>query len=99
MYQNPTDAAGTSKPSRMQELGIRNADTAVDRLFLPGGHPDNSPRFQVSIYKKVSKSQERNLQNKSMTINTEARSHLHNKPNTRDWQEMFNENRLSLQLT
>lgn len=59
MYQNPTHATGVSKPSRMQVLGIRNADT-VDKLFLPGGHPDNSPQFQVSIYKKVSKSQDRN---------------------------------------
>lgn len=69
IYQNPTDAAGISKPSRMQKLGITNADPAVDRLFLPGGHPDNSPQFQVSIYKKVSKSQDRNLQNKSMIVN------------------------------
>ena len=36
----------------MHELGIRNADTAMDRLFLPGGHPDNSPQIQISIAKK-----------------------------------------------
>lgn len=72
------------KPSRMQELGMRNANTAVDRLFLPGEHPDKSLQFQVSIYKKVSKSQDRNLQNKPMIINIQACSHLYNKPNTRD---------------
>lgn len=77
----------------MQELGIRNADTAMDRLFLPGEHPDNSLQFQVSIYKKVGKSQDRNLQNKSMKTNIHACSHLHNKPNTRDRQEMFDENK------
>lgn len=93
MYQNPTDATGISKPSWMQELGIRNADTAVDRLFLPGGHPDNSLQFQVSINKKVSKSQHRNLQNKAMIINIQACPHLRNKPDTRDSQEMFNENK------
>lgn len=84
IYQNPTDAAGISKLSRMQELGTRNADPAVDRLFLPGGHLDNSPQFQVSIYKKVSKSQDRNLQNKSMIVNKQACSQSHNKPDTRD---------------
>lgn len=78
IYQNPTNAAGIPKPSRMQGLGMRNADPAMDRLFLPGGHPDNSPPFQVSIYKKVSKSQDRNLQNKSMIINTQACSHITN---------------------
>lgn len=38
--------------SRMHELGVRNADTAMDRLFLPGGHPDNSPQSQIPVTKK-----------------------------------------------
>lgn len=36
----------------MHELGVRNADTATDRLFLPGGHPDNSPQSQIPVTKK-----------------------------------------------
>lgn len=71
--------------SRMHELGVRNADTAMDRLFLPGGHPDNSPQSQIPVTKKVSNNlQARNLQNRSMLINTRTYSHLHNKHHTRD---------------
>lgn len=81
MYQNETDAAGVAKPSRMQVLGIRNADTVVDKLFLPG-HPDNSPQFQVSIYKKRQQVTRQKLV-KQINDNQHTSMFSHNKPNTR----------------
>lgn len=84
-------------PSRTQVLGIRNADTAMDRLFLPGTSWLLPSISGINLQKSQQVTREKLA--KQINSNQHTGTFSHNKPNTRDRQEMFNENRLSLKLT